>query len=354
MERKFLKKENLHGLIDAIARRYRLVYIRKGVDGKLHLDSYSGGSVKPVIGEARPFEPLKNFFFRAREKVVDDYQNSQKVGEPKDRPVCILGVKNCDLKGFDILDHVFTQGDFEDPFYIRNRRRNLIIASDCTQPLDTCFCHALGHEHYPEKNYDILISEIGGGYLIEAGTERGSGFLNDCGAAFEPAAKRHLEERDRARRRAGERVEENIRERAIPSYKDYDGIIKENLDSEIWKRESETCVECGSCNFACPTCHCFYLVDTARGSDNELRYKVWDSCMYKSFARVAGGANPRAHLSQRLRNRFEKKFDFFPEVSGQYACTGCGRCISGCPAKIDIRRILKDLVAEKRRKRDEG
>ena len=72
--------------------------------------------------------------------------------------------------------------------------------------------------------------------------------------------------------------------------------------------------------------------------------------MYKRFALVAGGANPRAHLQERLRNRFEKKFDYFPEVSGDYACTGCGRCFSGCPAKIDIRKILKELVTEKKAK----
>ena len=77
---------------------------------------------------------------------------------------------------------------------------------------------------------------------------------------------------------------------------------------------------------------------------------MWDACMYKRFARVAGGANARPHLWMRLRNRFEKKFDFFPGLAGVYACTGCGRCFSGCPGKIDIRRILKNLVAEKKAK----
>ena len=42
----------------------------------------------------------------------------------------------------------------------------------------------------------------------------------------------------------------------------------------------------------------------------------------------------------------KKKFDYFPQVMNEYACTGCGRCISCCPAKIDIRRILKNLVLE--------
>jgi Fe-S oxidoreductase len=72
--------------------------------------------------------------------------------------------------------------------------------------------------------------------------------------------------------------------------------------------------------------------------------RIWDSCLIEEFAKVAGGANPRSKLWMRLRNRFEKKFDFFPKVADLYACTGCGRCISACPAKIDIRRVLKNLL----------
>jgi Fe-S oxidoreductase len=80
-----------------------------------------------------------------------------------------------------------------------------------------------------------------------------------------------------------------------------------------------------------------------KDKENMARLRVWDSCMLKGYARVAGG-NPRPKLFMRLRNRFEKKFDFFPKVAGVYACTGCGRCVSACPAKIDIRKVLKRLV----------
>ena len=62
------------------------------------------------------------------------------------------------------------------------------------------------------------------------------------------------------------------------------------------------------------------------------------------MTRVAGGANPRRYLYERLRNRFDKKFEFFPNVLGVTGCTGCGRCIEACPGKIDIREVLKKAV----------
>jgi predicted aldo/keto reductase-like oxidoreductase len=67
----------------------------------------------------------------------------------------------------------------------------------------------------------------------------------------------------------------------------------------------------------------------------------------KNFARVAGGANPRAHRAERLLNRFDKKFNYFAEIlGGTYACDGCGRCTEACTGNIDIRDVLKRAVDE--------
>ena len=93
----------------------------------------------------------------------------------------------------------------------------------------------------------------------------------------------------------------------------------------------------------CDTCHCFLLADRKEDKENK-KMRVWDSCQYANFARVAGGANPMKTRAQRLRNRFLKKFDFFVDNLGMPACCGCGRCIEVCPGKIDLREILKDLA----------
>ena len=352
MKQKFLKKKNFKIFVEALTGTYDVYHIERNKRGNLHLTRFSGDAERIVMGGVRPFEPLKNFFFISRQKVVDGYKKS--IDPPvteKRKPFCIIGVKNCDLGGMDVLDFVFMKGDLKDPFYQKCREENLIIASDCTTAIFTCFCHALGLEHYPEKNYDILISELEGGYLIEEGTERGAKFLKRNAGIFDEAEEAHIEERDHIRKHTGEKVEANIAEHSIPRHTEFGDMIKVNLDSQIWESEVKTCVECGCCNVVCPTCHCFYLADTEIDGNKELRYKMWDACMYNRFARVAGGTNARPHLWMRLRNRFEKKFDYFPEVAGLYACTGCGRCISACPARIDIRRVLKNLVAEKKSKK---
>ena len=134
-----------------------------------------------------------------------------------------------------------------------------------------------------------------------------------------------------------------VDEHGVPHRDHYEGMVRRNYESKLWEEEAATCVECGACNLICPTCHCFVLSDQQTGTGT-ARFRHWDACMVKDFARVAGGGNPRPQLWMRLRNRFEKKFDFFPRLTGLYACTGCGRCISACPANIDIRRMLNSLV----------
>jgi ferredoxin len=58
---------------------------------------------------------------------------------------------------------------------------------------------------------------------------------------------------------------------------------------------------------------------------------------------VAGGANSRPKLYERLQNRYHCKFDYSFDRLGRYTCVGCGRCIDGCAGNIDMRRIFVEL-----------
>lgn len=294
-----------------------------------------------VIGEVRCFEPLKAFFFRAREKVAEDF--SPDVISGGEKPCCIVGAKACDLKGFKVGDFVFGNPDDPDPYYTRPRAETLIISADCTEPLDTCFCLSLDVTPYPQDGFDLNLSEVDDGYIVDVGSERGAELVKANATLMQEAGEAQLARRESRRSQVRKELNAALETGGVPDQSRFKGIIEKAYDGEIWQEEAEACVECGACNTICPTCHCFLLYDQ-QDEESMTRLKVWDSCMIKDFARVAGGGNPRPMLWMRLRNRFEKKFDFFPKVADLYACTGCGRCIPACPAKIDIRNVLRKLV----------
>ncbi len=74
--------------------------------------------------------------------------------------------------------------------------------------------------------------------------------------------------------------------------------------------------------------------------------KMWDSCMRVGYAGVAGGANPRKMLGDRLRHRFMHKFAWFVDRYGIEMCVGCGRCIDAETGDVDLRRVLNRLNDE--------
>ncbi len=342
----FITPADLREWLKSLSVRYDVfVPVKKGQ--QRFYKKFSSSSDEFVIGEVRAFEPLKAFFSRAREVVAQGFSDA--IPQLPVKPFAIVGVKACDLKGFKVQDFVFMPPDAKDPVYAKNRDANLVISADCTCTIETCFCLALGIQPFPKENFDVNLSQVKDGFVVDIGSAKGEAAVAASSSLFRNALSESMDERDAMRQAVIDGVQKNLREHNVPGEADLSGAVEKNFHSEIWADEAKTCVECGACNTICPTCHCFLLYDQKAGgtsvdSARMERFRIWDSCMIKDFARVAGGGNPRKALWMRLRNRFEKKFDFFPKVSGITACTGCGRCISACPAKIDIRRVLRRLV----------
>jgi sulfhydrogenase subunit beta (sulfur reductase) len=338
----YLNRGNTEQLIEALGGEFSVLFPAWKSD-QLYFSTPEKDEVADVeICGARTVDPLKAFFFRCREKVANGF--SPEVPNEGVKPLCIVGAKACDLKGFSILDYVFMDPEYGDPTYRKLRESCLIISSDCTSALETCFCLSVDVKPYPVDGFDLNLSPVDDGYIVETGSEKGRSIVRKYQEFFiEPTAEQ-VAQRQRNRTAIIDEVTACIEEADVPSVDLLEGRMKRNFESTVWADEAATCVECGACNTICPTCHCFLLYDQ-ESDGRHGRFRIWDSCLVKDFARVAGGDNPRGALWKRLRNRFDKKFDYFHEVAGQYACTGCGRCITACPGKIDIRRILKRLVS---------
>lgn len=290
---------------------------------------------KVVYDKARTIEPFKIFLYPFKEKVTPSIQDIEEI--------VVMGVSSCDLKGIEILDNVFKNGEYKDPNYQKRREKTLIVSFDCKKPYNSCFCKIVGVNPYPEKNFDINLSKVEDGFIVEIGSQKGDQFIGNDSRFFnvnESQIKKMEKERNEVRKK----VEDINRDFYLKGFENLKGFYLK----EYWEKPKDikNCVQCGSCTANCPTCVCFLLEDT---SDDGFfkKMKVWDSCLFPGYARMASGATPRPSLYERYANRLLCKYWYMNENFKIFGCTGCGRCITGCIGKIDKRKVLKEILTEK-------
>ncbi len=357
METYFLKAQDLSKFYEFLARDYRL-YVPLKVQTPLKvkceygfqtpLDDYvlkeyaSVDKEKVVFNDYRSIEPAARAFFTYFKEKITEYFREEKTPSPKEKPVAIAGVKNCDLFSLKIQDFVFLGGDDVDPLYETRRKNALVISGDCPSFKEVCFCRAFQIDPYATEGFDFNFSPLNDGFLVDVATEKARGILASLKSIFVKATAGQLSGRQAKRDLVVKRMEEHLSKHQIPKKEALQEIVLAGYNSTVWQEQMQTCVECGGCIFMCDTCHCFLLSDE-KSETGVSRMRVWDGCLLKNFTKVAGGANPLKMRYMRLRNRFMKKFDFFVSNIGFQACCGCGRCIDVCPGRIDIRFILRRL-----------
>ena len=243
----------------------------------------------------------------------------------------IFGARPCDARSFKVFDAVFNGGQWKDPYYKARREATTIVTILCTQPEDTCFCTSVDGGPTNKEGADLTLTPVSGGYFSEPVTEKGELLLQDEAFMLD---ENKMEEA------------QNIQEMAtLEKELELDGIAQQVMrlfSTDFWERVSSQCISCGACTYLCPTCYCFNITDEATGLEGE-RIRTWDSCMFYQYSLEASGHNPRPTKFERYRNRIGHKFSYHPtNYEGMLGCSGCGRCIKGCPVSLDIRRVLRE------------
>ncbi len=203
-----------------------------------------------------------------------------------------------------------------------------------TPPYTSCFCTSVDGEPVSSEGSDILLTDIGGDYLVEFITPKGEALAKYFGDTKADA------QADAKKADIAAKAKEAIKSK-IPAH-EVKPILDVNFDNPFWNTIHGKCLACGTCTFLCPTCHCFDISDEVKGSDG-VRIRSWDSCMFPMFTKETSGHNPRSSQKERWRQRTMHKFKYYVDMFNAISCVGCGRCVMYCPVNIDIRKIVEDI-----------
>ena len=325
-----LAKQQLMPLLDKLAAD-RDVFVPAVVDGVAKFARYGEG-VEPDFSMVNTTMPPKDLLFPQTQKMYHydvDKNGSYRIYEyDESQEQVVFGIRPCDMRSIVCLDEVFLTKGFVDEFYENARNKLLSVCIGCAQAAETCFCESMGVDPQLAPNADIMLQDCGDFFNVIAQTEKGEAELATWAAFTEDGE--------------GQPVDPGLTLKVS-----MDGVVDklENMyDAPIWDNLSVKCLNCGTCTYVCPTCHCFDISQENRRKDG-VRFRCWDSCMFSEYTMMAGGHNPRPEKLERVRNRFMHKLNFFERRYGMSLCVGCGRCVEKCPVALDITRLIDEIGA---------
>ena len=250
-------------------------------------------------------------------------------------PYALLGVRSCDLSAIGIHDTVLTRRGFGDAHYAGRRTDAFVVAVACSDPGGTCFCVSMATGPRPEQGrgapFDLSLTELLDGahrFVVEVGTERGTELMDTIAAPPAPAGD--LDAADSVSEVAAGRMGRTLDTLGIKE------LLYSSADSPQWDDVASRCLTCTNCTMVCPTCFCTSVEDVTdlTGNDAE-RHRVWDSCFNADFSYIHGGV-VRESARSRYRQWMTHKLASWHDQFGSSGCVGCGRCVTWCPAAIDI------------------
>ncbi len=287
----------------------------------------------------------KQFLFPSRSEILRVQQKGnrwQSLSTSDDPPaLAFFGVRPCELAAIQIQDRVFLREDWHDPIYAARRERVFLVTVNCLHPCNVCFCDSLGSGPQATQGFDLCLTELEDSFLVEVGSSQGSQLLTRL--KLQPATAEQQQQVQNALHAARQRMG-----RQVPDVNSLPELLLSHLDARRWQEVAQRCLSCTNCTQVCPTCFCWDTHDVlALDGQSAWRERVWDSCFNPDYSYVAGG-NSRPSTLARYRQWLIHKFATWKHQFDTFGCVGCGRCITWCPAGIDITEELAAIRQEAR------
>lgn len=290
-------------------------------------------AIKPIL--FKPVETVWRVIRNSEGKLI--FEPQQSIG----KPVAIIGARSCDLAAMSIQDKVFMEGDHPDPRYKSRREQLFVIAVNCTYSSENCFCVSAGTGPEVSNPFDILMTEIEGGFVVKIGSERAQALLINI-----KLSKAESLQCENAIRNAAQARTMQTKRIPLDNKHALRDLLFSNLNHSRWDDVAERCLSCGNCTSVCPTCFCHSEVEKpSLDASNSEHQREWDSCFTTGHSALNGKMirdDTRTQYRQWLTHKVGSWFDQF----GTSGCVGCGRCTTWCPVGIDITEELAAISGE--------
>ena len=331
-----IDKQQLNDGIASLAGSYRLFgpVLKK----TFHSFKELGKDQKPDFGYQNTRLSIKSMVFPQSEDMLEysldesqpDHHIMKEVSKDYS-PRAVLGVRPCDAAAIEMVKLNFDTPEYKDPYWLKLYNATILVGLACNIPCNTCFCTTTGGGPFSEKGLDVLIVDAGSDYIIKILTQNGEALVQKANWKASKGSKKII---DTLKQKAEAAVVSKINTHRLAGL-DTLGLY----EADFWEDISFSCINCGTCTYACPTCWCFDIQDEVSGKKGK-RMRNWESCMFPIFTVHTTGHNPRDTKLSRVRQRFMHKLKYFIDKYQQgVMCVGCGRCVRQCPVNIDIRRV---------------
>lgn len=337
--------DNIHRLIAALVRESKVYAPFKDEFGEIYyLEAKEGQEIhlqhfKPTLPTVREalFGQVQEMIRYRKDKEGTRLQNID-----KSQPLTVFGLPSCDVRGIEYCDVFFGGREFSDPFYRMARDKLTLISLVCvTPPRASCFCGSMMGGPHAESGFDIQLTSLGERFFAETGSARGEAIAEANMKLFGACRDEDLRQVKAIWEQALEKTIAPGVDKALTLESMAVNPVKKEIITEVTNR----CISCGACNYACPTCTCFNVVDWG-GSDEGVRRRIIDSCIFAGYFRMAGGHNPKGKHEQRTSQRYYCKLLWDREKYNDSGCVGCGRCLDSCPVDIDIKEVMRSIAAK--------
>lgn len=291
-------------------------------------------------------QAIKPILFKPQETVWKVARNNEGklIFQPhlaEEKPVAIIGARSCDLSAMSIQDKVFIESKHPEPRYKKRREQLFVIAVNCSYSSNNCFCVSAGTGPEVKNPYDLLMSEVDDGFVVNVGSERGQAII-----AGLQLTRAKVAQCKKASHNVAQAAAMQTKRIPLDNQRGLRDLLFSNLNHPRWEEVAERCLSCGNCTSVCPTCFCHSEVEkpSLDGTSSEHQ-REWDSCFTAGHSYLSGKVirdDTSKRYKQWLTHKVGSWFDQF-DTSG---CVGCGRCVSWCPVGIDITEELAAISGE--------